>query len=131
MIKAFYGIEENDVFSYGNLLMDNNKPIFFTQICDVLKNCAHKNQEDVYLYEHTITEFNTLLYQNNCPDKNYCEIKYSKKFIKEETENKTYYDKYQSNISDVFIFSGNSDNSNYPPIPIYIILIIIIITKNK
>ena len=118
MIKRFYGMEKNDVFDYGNLLIDNKKSRTFTQeFADVLKNCTNKNQEDVYHDEHTITEFNNLLlYQNNCSDKNYCEIKYTKKLIKKETEDKdkTYYDKYLStNISDVFIYSCNPDNSNY------------------
>ena len=117
MIKRFYGMEKNDVFDYGNLLIDNKKSRTFTQeFADVLKNCTNKNQEDVYHDEHTITEFNNLLKQNNCSDKNYCEIKYTKKLIKKETEDKdkTYYDKYLStNISDVFIYSCNPDNSNY------------------
>ena len=118
MIKRYYGMEESDVFDYGDLLTNHNKTRTFTQeFTEVLKNCTSKEQEDIYHDEHTITEFNNLLIQDSCSDKNFCEIKYTKKLIKTETEGagkSYYYNKYQStNISDVFIYSCNPEDSNY------------------
>jgi len=117
LIKRYYDMKESDVFDYGNLLDGYDKTRTFTEeFIEVLKNCTNNRQEDIYHDEHTIIEYNNLLFQDNCTYKNFCEIKYTKKLIKKETEgdDKTnYYNKYQKDISDVFIYSCIPDNSNY------------------
>ena len=115
LIKRFYGIKESDIFDFSELIKnDNNISKMFTKEFIEKLDESIKIQDHIYHDEHSINEYNTLLFQDNCTNKSFCEIKYTKNIIKIETENKTYYDKYQfTDISDVFIYSCIPDDSNY------------------
>ena len=110
-IIRYYNVRENEL-NYLNNYSSNSFDINFINHISKTNN----NKKAHYHDSNSVSIFNQALILKNCSILNKCNLNYSRNIIKAETHNKKdseSYHQYNTNITDLFIYSCIPEDSGY------------------